>query len=212
VIEQVPYATRRTLEIWTAVAIAVVGIVVSSESLTHDIAWNEAGPGSGYFPFRVGLLLIGIALVQAIRVLPPATVAKATAARKGGSHLETRRTGSASIERRGTGSASIESHASIESRGTGSASIESHASGPVIFVTREEFRRTLSVFWPTAALVIAMFALGSYLPSAVYLTWMMRTHGGRGWLVSAGYGAAVMAAFFLIFDVWFRVPLARGFW
>ena len=33
--------------------------VVIAESLTHDIGWNETGPGSGYFPFRVGLLLIG---------------------------------------------------------------------------------------------------------------------------------------------------------
>ena len=155
-------ATRRALEISTALAGALVGSVVAAESLTHDIAWNEAGPGSGYFPFRIGLLLIGVAVVQVIRVLPPAT-AKAAAA-------------------------------------------------SVIFVTREEFRRTLSVFWPTAVLAVAMFPLGSYLPSAIYLAWMMRRHGGRGWLVSAGYGAAVMAAFFLVFDVWFRVPLARGFW
>ena len=30
------------------------------------------------------------------------------------------------------------------------------------------------------------------------------------WLAAAGYGAAVMVAFFLIFDLWFRVPLAKG--
>lgn len=159
----VPYATRRALEIWTAVAVALVGIVVSLESLTHDIAWNEAGPGSGYFPFRVGLLLIGIALIQAVR-------------------------------------------------GTGSASHGSPASGPVgpvSFVTRDELRRSLSVFWPTAALVAAMFLLGSYVPSAIYLAWMLRRHGGRGWPASIAYGAVVMAIFFLIFDVWFRVPLAK---
>ena len=157
-----PCATRRTLEISTAVAVALVGAVVSLESLTHDIAWNEAGPGSGYFPFRVGLLLIGGAVVQLIRGtrLPP----------EGGSH------------------------------------------GIGVFVTREELRRSLSVFWPTAALVAAMFLLGSYVPSGLYLAWMLRRHGGRGWLPSIAYGAVVMAIFFLIFDVWFRVPLARGPW
>jgi len=156
-----PYATRRALEIWTAGAVALVGVVVSLESLTHDIAWNEAGPGSGYFPFRIGVLLAGIALIQIVR-------------------------------------------------GTGRASQASDASGPVIFVTREELGRSLSVFLPTAALVMAMFLLGSYVPSAIYLAWMLRRHGGRGWLASAAYGAVVMAVFFLIFDVWFRVPLARG--
>ena len=146
---------RRTAEIGTAVAVALTGAVVVAESLTHDIGWNETGPGSGYFPFRIGLLLIAVASVRAmqnIRGARPATP----------------------------------------------------------FVTREEFARSLSVFWPTAALVVAMFPLGCYLPSGVYLAWMMRRHGGHGWLLSAAYGAAVMVAFFLVFDLWFRVPLAKG--
>ena len=77
-------------------------------------------------------------------------------------------------------------------------------------VTRAEFARTLSVFLPTAALAAGMLVLGCYVPSAVYLAWMMRRHGGRRWPLSAAFGAAVMVAFFLVFDVWFRVPLAKG--
>jgi putative tricarboxylic transport membrane protein len=160
-------STRRTAEIATAVAVALTGAVVVAESLTHDIGWNETGPGSGYFPFRVGLLLIAAAAIQVVQGL----------------------------------------------RETGPASLENQASGPVgtiSFVTRDELRRSLSVFWPTAALVVAMFPLGCYLPSGVYLAWMMRRHGGHGWLLSAAYGVAVMVAFFLIFDLWFRVPLAKG--
>lgn len=168
--EGTPYASRRAVEIWTAAAVALLGVIVSAESLTHDIGWNEAGPGSGYFPFRIGLLLTAVAAVQF------------ALSSKGGR------------------------------RGTGPASHDSQASGPVVFVTGEEFHRTLSVFWPTAALVAAMFVLGAYVPSAVYLAWMMRRHGGHGWLASAAYGAAVMAVFFLIFDVWFRVPLAGWPW
>ena len=162
------FISRRTAEIATAVAAALTGAVVVAESLTHDIGWNETGPGSGYFPFRVGLLLIGAAIIRLLQ----------------------------------------SSH-----RGTGPASLESHASGPVgtaSFATGEELRRSLSVFWPTLALVVAMFPLGCYLPSGVYLAWMMRRHGGHGWLLSAAYGAAVMVAFFLVFDLWFRVPLAKG--
>jgi len=153
-------AARRTLETATAVAAALVGAIVAGESLTHDIGWTETGPGSGYFPFRIGLLLIGVAVVRIVQV-------RLTEARlKAGTTMP--------------------------------------------FVTRDELRRSLSVFWPTAALVVAMFPLGCYVPSGVYLAWMMRRHGGRGWPVSAAYGAAVMIVFFLIFDVWFRVPLAKG--
>ena len=149
-----PYAARRTLEVATAAALVLVGAVVVAESLTHDIGWNETGPGSGYFPFRVGLLLVGVAIIRLLQVrLKPDTT---------------------------------------------------------VFVTREEFRRSLSVFWPTFALVVAMFPLGCYVPSGAYLAWMMRRHGGHGWLLSIVYGAAVMTAFFLIFDLWFRVPLAKG--
>ena len=149
------FIRRGTAEIATAVAVALTGAVVAAESLTHDIGWNATGPGSGYFPFRVGLLLIGAAIVRLLQVrLKPDPTAE--------------------------------------------------------FVSREELGRSLSVFWPTATLVVAMFPLGCYLPSGVYLAWMMRRHGGHGWLLSAAYGAAVMVAFFLVFDLWFRVPLAKG--
>jgi hypothetical protein len=162
--------SRRAAEFWTAGAVGVTGVVVIAESLTHDIGWNETGPGSGYFPFRVGLLLTAAAILHAAR---PARTEQTS--------------------------------------GAGSASTERHVSGPAeIFATPEELRRSLSVFWPTALLVIAMFPLGCYVPSGVYLAWMMRRHGGRGRLVSAAYGAAVMVAFFAIFDLWFRVPLAKG--
>lgn len=185
-LERVPYAHRRTAEIATAVAVALTGAVVVAESLTHDIGWSDTGPGSGYFPFRVGLLLIAAASIQAVQGL--------------------RGAGSASVGQtvRGTGPASLESHAS------GPVGTASGAAGTISFVTREELRRSLSVFWPTAAVVVAMFPLGCYLPSGVYLAWMMRRHGGHGWLLSAAYGVAVMVVFFLVFDLWFRVPLAKG--
>src|SRR5687768_11417653 len=176
--EGAPYVMRRTVEIWTAAAIALVGAVVILESLTHDIGWNETGPGSGYFPFRVGLLLIAAAVVRLLQV-----------------RLKADTTSVMKAETSGTGSAS---------RG------ERDASGPVSFVTRGELGRSLSVLWPTMALVVAMTPLGCYVPSAVYLTWMMRRHGGHSWLLSAAYGAAVAVAFFLVFDLWFRVPLAKG--
>ena len=65
----IPVASRRTLEIWTAAAAGLAGAVVTIETLSHDIGWNENGPGSGYFPFRVGLLLVGVAIVRVLQVV-----------------------------------------------------------------------------------------------------------------------------------------------
>jgi putative tricarboxylic transport membrane protein len=165
--ERAPYVARRTAEIWTAAAAALIGAVAISESLTHDIGWNETGPGSGYFPFRIGLLLIAVAVVRLLQIRRPF------------SRDALRRTRKADTT-------------------------------TVSFVTREELGRSLSVLWPTIVLVAAMIPLGCYVPSAVYLAWMMHRHGGYGWLPSAAYGVAIAVAFFLIFDLWFRVPLAKG--
>ena len=149
-----PQAGRRTLEISTALVLAGAGGIVAAESLTHDIGWNDNGPGPGYFPFRVGLLLIAAAFVLAVQGLRVAR--------------------------------------------------------DVPFVTREALRRSGSVFLPTFLLVAAMFVLGCYVPSALYLAWMMQRHGGYRLHTALAAGVAIMAVFFLIFDLWFRVPLAKG--
>jgi len=149
-----PFVRRRTFEIGTAVTVAAFGVLISSASLAHDIAWTAAGPGAGYFPFRVGVLLVL------------------------------------------AGAASV-----FQSRGVRT---------DAVFATRQELRRTLDVFWPTAALAAATLVLGSYVPSGLFLAWMMRRHGGYGWLPSAAFGAAAVCAFYTVFDLWFRVPLAKG--
>jgi hypothetical protein len=165
-------ATRRTLEVWTAAVVGLVGVIVAAASMTHDTGWNETGPGSGYFPFRVGLLLIGAAIVRMLQV------------------------------RLGTTTIRLKPDSTTIRLKPDSTTAS--------FVTRDELRRSLSVFWPTLALVVAMFPLGCYVPSAVYLAWMMRRHGGYSWMKSAGFAMAVAVAFFLIFELWFSVPLAKG--
>jgi hypothetical protein len=149
-----PAAGRRAVEIGTAATLAVAGGIVSAASLAHDVGWSATGPGAGYFPFRVGVLLTvaGVALViQHLAV-----------------HTET------------------------------------------VFATRPDLRRTLGVALPTAALAGGTMVLGSYVASGLFLTWMMRRHGGYGWLPAAALGAVSIAVFYTIFDLWFRVPLAKG--
>jgi hypothetical protein len=149
-----PAAGRRAVEIGTAAALAAAGVVVSTASLAHDIGWSGAGPGAGYFPFRVGVLLTvaGVALIV--------------------QHLRVR--------------------------------------ADAVFATRSDLRRTLGVVLPTAALAAGTMVLGSYVASGLFLAFMMRRHGGYGWLPAAALGAASIAAFYAVFDLWFRVPLAKG--
>lgn len=142
------------MELGTAVALAIFGGVVAAESLSHDIGWGEIGPGAGYFPFRLGLLLIAVSLgifIQSLRI-----------------------------------------------------------DGEESFVSGAELRSSLAVFVPTAVLVAAMPWLGCYVPSLAYLVFMMRRHGDYGWPRALVTSAAVIAVFFLVFEIWFRVPLAKG--
>lgn len=50
--------SRRTSEIATSAATALVGLVVCYGALDNGIAWEESGPSSGFFPFCVGCLIV----------------------------------------------------------------------------------------------------------------------------------------------------------
>jgi hypothetical protein len=78
------------------------------------------------------------------------------------------------------------------------------------FVTRQQFKLTLSVFIPTAVLVALMPFLGCYAPSWLYLFYMLKFPGGAGWRKSLLVSVLVIVAFYLIFDMWFKVDLAKG--
>jgi hypothetical protein len=62
------------MEIATAVGTGLVGAAVVWGATEHDIGWGDSGPGSGYFPFRIGLLIIVASLVNLVlairRTLP----------------------------------------------------------------------------------------------------------------------------------------------
>ena len=84
------------------------------------------------------------------------------------------------------------------------------AGGGEPFATREQLQRSLSLLLPTLVMAVAMAFLGVYLTAAVYLAFMARRHGGLRWsrAIALGLGATVL--FFLVFELWFGVPLAKG--
>lgn len=50
--------SRTTMEIATALATGAVGAAVMWGAVEHEIGWGDAGPAAGYFPFRIGALIV----------------------------------------------------------------------------------------------------------------------------------------------------------
>jgi Na+/H+-dicarboxylate symporter len=78
------------------------------------------------------------------------------------------------------------------------------------FVTREQLRPVLDVLWPATATVLLMHWIGLYVASALYMGFYMRRFGRYGWpavlVVSIGFVVIV----FVIFEIWFLVPMPKG--
>lgn len=132
-----------------------LGAVVAWKSFELGAGWREDGPGPGYFPFYIGLLIcIASGLVFA-----------------------------GAMRRRGDGEP---------------------------FVTSEQLKRVLTVLWPSLAFVVAVQFLGLYLGAVLFIAGFMVAIGGYGWLRSVAVAVASMALAFLLFEVWFKVPLYKG--
>jgi len=84
--------------------------------------------------------------------------------------------------------------------------------GPKVFVERESLRRVLQVLVPAVIYVCAIQLLGIYVASVVYIGVFMRWLGKYALSWSLVLGVCLMTAFFLMFEVWFKVPLYKGLW
>lgn len=78
------------------------------------------------------------------------------------------------------------------------------------FVERGQLRLVLSVLVPAIVYVIAIQMFGLYLASAVYIAGFMMWLGNYSWLKSAFLGIATSVTVFMMFEVWFQVPLYKG--
>jgi hypothetical protein len=145
-----------TVEALVALVLLVIGVVVIVESRRLGAGWTSDGPGAGYFPFLIGLIITvsgaGI-LYQALRG-------------------KNRRTEP--------------------------------------FVDRAQLKRVMSVLVPAGVYVLAVQFVGLYVASAIYIATFMIALGKYSWLKSIVAALAVMTVFFLMFEVWFKVPLFKG--
>jgi hypothetical protein len=149
-------ARNNTVDAVVAVLLFVLGAVVVVEARRLGAGWTTDGPGAGYFPFYIGLLIC----IASVGILYQALF---------------------------------------------STSRDTDA-----FVDRVQLRRVLSVLVPAAVYVLAIMFLGIYVASAIYIALFMIVLGKYAPVKSVLLAIIVNAVFFVMFEVWFKVPLFKG--
>lgn len=144
------------VEAAVALLVLVMGLVVLYGSRKLGSGWTSDGPGAGYFPFYIGLILC----IAAVGALYQALAGKTR--------------------------------------------------NSEIFVDSEQLRRVLVVLVPALFYVLVVQFLGLYVASALYIAGFMIFMGKypKGRSIAIAIIIAVLC--FLLFEVWFKVPLAKG--
>ena len=145
-----------TVDTVVAAILFVIGAVVVFEARRLGASWTSDGPGAGYFPFYIGLIVCISALGVIYQARAPKTRDEAT------------------------------------------------------FVDREQLGRVLSVLLPAAVYVLGIWFLGLYVASALYIALFMIVLGKYPPVKSVVLAVIVIAVFFMMFEVWFKVPLYKG--
>jgi hypothetical protein len=139
-----------------ALLVLVMGLVVIQGSWKLGSGWTTDGPGAGYFPFYIGLILC------------------------------------------------------ISGAGTMYQALFGKKKNTDIFVDSEQLGRVLSVLVPALVYILAVQFVGLYVASAVYIALFMIVLGKYSRIKSVIVGVLAVVLFFLMFEVWFKVPLFKG--
>jgi len=78
------------------------------------------------------------------------------------------------------------------------------------FVGVASLKLILAMLLPTVVYVAVIGWLGLYLSSIIYMAFFMIWLGKYSWLKSATVAISVSVTAFLLFEIWFRVPLPKG--
>jgi hypothetical protein len=81
---------------------------------------------------------------------------------------------------------------------------------PGMFVSRKKLRLVLSVFFPSLIYVLAIYFIGIYVASAIFIGAFMYWHGRFPWIKIIPVSLIVPVSMFLLFELWFLVPLPKG--
>ncbi len=92
--------------------------------------------------------------------------------------------------------------------------INSGARGDQPFVHRDQMKGVLTVMGPCVVYVLLIanpvFSFGIYEASAIFIAFFMRVLGKYHWGKTLAVSIGVVAVFFVMFEVWFKVPLPKG--
>ncbi|MES3003057.1 MAG: tripartite tricarboxylate transporter TctB family protein [Pseudomonadota bacterium] len=144
------------VEAVVAIGVVLLGAVVLQGSWKLGSKWTSDGPGSGYFPFYIGLILC----IAGAGILVQTVFGK--------------------------------------NRNTD------------IFVDSEQVKRVLQVLLPAIVYVLVVQFLGLYVASAIYIAGFMIVLGHYSPMKSILISVTIIVIFFLMFEVWFKVPLFKG--
>jgi len=79
-----------------------------------------------------------------------------------------------------------------------------------LFAAWSQLRQVAAVVVPTAIYVGVIPYIGIYVASALLIVAFMKWLGRYGWLASIAVAVVVVIATFLMFEIWFLVPLPKG--
>ena len=79
-----------------------------------------------------------------------------------------------------------------------------------VFVTAGQFRQVLVILLPSAVYVFGVWLIGIYVSSALFITLFMSIAGHYSWLRGTVVGLAVSIIAFVLFEIWFKIPLPKG--
>lgn len=78
------------------------------------------------------------------------------------------------------------------------------------FVSIAALKLVFSVLIPTTVYAGLIGTLGLYLASTVFIAFFMRWLGKYAWWKVAAVSIGNSVVFFLVFEVWFKIPLPKG--
>jgi hypothetical protein len=79
-----------------------------------------------------------------------------------------------------------------------------------IFATYTQLKQVMVILVPSTLYVAGIQLIGLYVPSALFILLFMRFGGKYSWLRSIAVGVAVSVVAFVMFEIWFKIPLPKG--
>jgi hypothetical protein len=78
------------------------------------------------------------------------------------------------------------------------------------FVMRGALKQVMWMLVPSIIYVVLIKLIGIYVASTVFIAFFMRRLGHYPWAGTVAVAVGVSVVFFLLFEVWFRLPLPKG--